>query len=67
MRILRGLGSRTLPCGCVAGIYETYAGRTVVLLDSRVPGCRNPQHRPGRPLDQGRNESAESRVPDRRP
>ena len=30
MRIRRGLGSRRLPCGCVAGIYETYRDEIVI-------------------------------------
>jgi hypothetical protein len=44
VRILRGLTSRLLPCGCVAGIYETYDGEIVSLLDDRQPGCSNPEH-----------------------
>jgi hypothetical protein len=44
MRILRGLKSRLLPCGCLAGIYETYDGIVVALLDDRSPDCRIPLH-----------------------
>ena len=33
-----------LPCGCVAGIYETYDGRVVTLLDERQSTCQNPNH-----------------------
>ena len=47
MRILRGLTSRLLPCGCIAGIYETYDGEVVSLLDDRQPGCDNPEHANG--------------------
>jgi hypothetical protein len=44
MRILRGLTSRLLPCGCVAGIYETYDGRVVTLLDERQSTCQDRNH-----------------------
>ena len=44
MRILRGLTSRLLPCGCMAGIYETYDGTVVTLLDDRGADCRIPTH-----------------------
>ena len=44
MRILRGLTSRLLPCGCIAGIYETYDGTVVTLLDDRSPSCRDTSH-----------------------
>ncbi|HXT32777.1 MAG TPA: hypothetical protein VN716_25920 [Vicinamibacterales bacterium] len=47
MRILRGLTSRLLPCGCVAGIYETYDGQVVALLDERQASCRDRAHRTG--------------------
>jgi len=44
LRILRGV---TLPCGCVGGIYETYAGTTVMLIDVADDACRSAQHRNG--------------------
>jgi hypothetical protein len=44
MRILRGLTSRLLPCGCIAGVYETYQGRVVTLLDDRHSACAEPSH-----------------------
>ena len=44
MRILRGLASRVLPCGCMAGIYETYDGPIVTLLDERAAACQDPSH-----------------------
>jgi hypothetical protein len=40
MRIIRGLGSRTLPCGCLVGIYETYNRRTIGVIDATTPACR---------------------------
>jgi hypothetical protein len=50
MRILRGLTSRLLPCGCIAGVYETYDGAIVTLLDERESGCPNPLHVNGDPV-----------------
>lgn len=47
MRILRGLTSRLLPCGCVAGVYETYDGVVVTLLDERQATCPDPTHTEG--------------------
>ena len=46
-RILRGLTSCHLRCGCVVGIYETYDGRVVSILDARGDYCHQPQHEPG--------------------
>ena len=37
-RILRGLTSRHLSCGCVLGVYETYDGRVVIIIDVRLSG-----------------------------
>ena len=47
MRILRGLTSRLLPCGCIAGVYETYDGTVVTLLDERQSTCHDPAHADG--------------------
>ena len=45
LRILRGLGSRALPCGCLVGIYETYASETVAIVDAKGAACAEPGHR----------------------
>jgi hypothetical protein len=45
--ILRGLTSRHLPCGCVVGLYETYGGRVVSILDVRGERCEDARHEPG--------------------
>ena len=45
MRILRVIGSRTLPCGCLIGRYETYGGQCVELVDHLGARCPLPQHR----------------------
>jgi hypothetical protein len=47
MRILRGLTSRLLKCGCVAGIYETYDGEIVTLIDERQSTCSDSTHENG--------------------
>ena len=47
MRILRGLTSRLLSCGCIAGVYETYDGAVVTLLDDRGERCPHTAHVPG--------------------
>jgi hypothetical protein len=53
MRILRGLSSRVLPCGCLAGLYETYDSEIVGILDARGLCCADSSHEPGQtlPLD----------------
>jgi hypothetical protein len=45
--ILRGLTSRHLPCGCVVGVYETYDGRVVSIVDVRGDRCEDARHEPG--------------------
>ena len=65
MRILRGLTSRLLPCGCIAGVYEAYTGEIVTLLDDRQPHCANPDHSNGNELPElnavARREANEQR------
>ncbi|CAN5500076.1 hypothetical protein BH23ACI1_BH23ACI1_32080 [soil metagenome] len=50
MRILKGLGSRVLTCGCVAGIYETYDGETIAILDVPATACADLAHEQGKQL-----------------
>ena len=64
MRLLRGVGGRTLPCGCLAGIYETYEGDVVTTIDVPSPVCADPQHRRRAVLTAG---SAGPDDPARRP
>ena len=61
MRILRGLSSRFLPCGCLVGIYETYQAETVAILDARSESCVDPAHRTGQvvPVDGSTTRSAD--------
>jgi hypothetical protein len=44
VKILRGLGSRALACGCLVGLYETYASETIAIVDARGPACKEPTH-----------------------
>ena len=36
--------------GCVAGVYETYDGEIVTLLDDRQAACTNANHENGNPV-----------------
>jgi hypothetical protein len=58
VRVLRGV---KLPCGCLAGIYETYAATTVTIIDEAHDGCRLAQHRNGHMLS---SEAREALAPD---
>jgi hypothetical protein len=48
VRILRGLSSTQLACGCSIGIYETYAGAVIGVVDARHAECSRQDHREGR-------------------
>jgi len=48
MRILKGLSSKFLTCGCVAGVYETYDGLIVAVIDMRGSACDNDRHGRGK-------------------
>jgi hypothetical protein len=50
MQILRGLSSKILPCGCLAGVYETYNGDVVGILDARSSACTVAAHQNGKKL-----------------
>jgi hypothetical protein len=58
MRLMRGLGSHLLPCGCLAGIYETYAGSTVAIVDGRGEFCTLAKHRPGEAIEAAESDGA---------
>ncbi|HYN06479.1 MAG TPA: hypothetical protein VES67_03720 [Vicinamibacterales bacterium] len=45
MRLLRGLGGKTLKCGCLVGVYETYDSKIVTVIDVRGERCPDPKHR----------------------
>ena len=51
MRILRAVGWRTLPCGCLIGVYETYDKKTIAMIDARAPSCRDATHKVNTPVD----------------
>ena len=44
MRILHGLGSRVLGCGCLVGVYETYDKRVVAMIEVVGRQCRERDH-----------------------
>jgi hypothetical protein len=68
MRILRGLTSRLLPCGCIAGIYETYDGKVVTLLDERESACQDPNHVDGQQIPElAGSWSSKTALPGGRP
>jgi hypothetical protein len=50
VRIQRGLSSRVLACGCIAGIYETYDDRVIAIVDVRSAACGDPAHALGRAI-----------------
>jgi len=47
IRLLRVVGSQRLPCGCFVGVYETYDGGRVEIIDDRGPACLESSHRSG--------------------
>jgi hypothetical protein len=47
LRILRVVGSRSLQCGCFVGVYETYTGATVEIVEERGPRCPERSHDEG--------------------
>jgi len=61
MRIRRGLGSRRLACGCLAGIYETYRDETVTILDAKGPACVDADHVAGNLLSHPPSENTTAR------
>ena len=62
MRILRGVSSRLLVCGCLAGVYETYSGEIVTIIDARAGSCSDPAHARGNiiPADEVTNRISPS-------
>ena len=53
MRILRVLQSQSLSCGCFVGVYETYEGKTVTIVDEPGAGCREDGHKAGQAMPAG--------------
>jgi hypothetical protein len=62
-RILRGLGSRLMPCGCLVGLYETYAAQTVAVIDAKGSDCSNQAHHVDAAVDLEGAASADSAQP----
>ena len=61
-RILRGLTSHRLACGCTQGVYETYDGRVVAILDARGEGCPIAEHRAGKIETAGDDTGRQARA-----
>jgi hypothetical protein len=66
MRILRILQSQSLPCRCFVGVYETYGGQTVRIVEEPGANCQDSLHRPGFVVDTSQMEPAPRSV-DREP
>jgi len=62
-KILRGLGSRTLQCGCLVGLYETYASETLAVIDAKGAGCANRAHQVDAAVDYESVTSRDSQPP----
>jgi hypothetical protein len=45
VKVLRVVNSQKLRCGCLIGIYETYDGNTVGLIDAHAVECSDREHR----------------------
>jgi hypothetical protein len=58
------VGGRVLPCGCLAGTYDTWMGATVVILDARSARCQRPRHRTHAVLWAGTAAARHPRVED---
>lgn len=65
MGILRGVSSRLLSCGCLAGVYETYDGEIVTIVDARGDSCTDAAHALGNkiPIERAANAKVGSRTP----
>jgi len=48
MAILRGVSGKVLDCGCLVGVYETYSGDVVRVVDAVGRTCT--EHRKGEAL-----------------
>lgn len=61
LRILRVVGSRSLKCGCFVGLYETYDGATVEIVEERGPDCFDRSHDEGQVTRQAREVTSRER------
>jgi hypothetical protein len=64
MRILRGLSSKWLPCECLVGVYETYDGSVVTIVDAKGTWCAEASHRNGQlvPRDSVHREDGRPQI-----
>jgi hypothetical protein len=61
------LDSRLLACGCLIGVYETYSGKTLSIVDARGAGCRDRKHRLNHVVSEQRLETEPQVKADRGP
>jgi hypothetical protein len=61
LRILRVVGSRSLKCGCFVGVYETYDGASVEIIEERGPRCSDPSHDEGHVTQQAKQVTRRER------
>jgi hypothetical protein len=45
LRIAHCLQGEQLPCGCVAGTYQTWSGIVLTIVDAPGPACPHADHR----------------------
>ena len=45
MSVLRGVAGKVLDCGCLTGVYETYAGDVIQVIDAVGKTCA--EHKKG--------------------
>ena len=65
MRLLQGVSGETLPCGCLVGVYETYEGVVVRMVDATADSCPHPEHRVNAELPSPAVLSGRSALPSR--
>jgi hypothetical protein len=51
LSLRRCVGGGRMPCGCTVGLYETFNGATLAVIDVRAPSCRTGDHAAGSLLD----------------
>jgi hypothetical protein len=64
MRIRLALNSYSRPCGCLVGVYETYAGEVVEIVDAPGEGCQDRLHRSGARLEAPLSRADRFRQPE---
>ena len=58
------MSSRSLPCGCIVGIYEAYSGEIVTIVDARGASCADPAHLAGKRVPGAASDAAPPARPE---